>query len=58
MVLIIALVLAVQNMDAHGTVPMGQEIEFSALEGSLNMMSKGVYFSLIFLCELKTRSTQ
>jgi hypothetical protein len=34
-------VLAVQNMEASGTVARGQEIEFSALEGSLSMMSKG-----------------
>ncbi|KAG6850671.1 hypothetical protein H0H93_010399 [Arthromyces matolae] len=32
--------LAVQNMDASGTVAKEQEIEFSALEGSLSMMSK------------------
>ncbi|KAH8077880.1 hypothetical protein BXZ70DRAFT_1002843 [Cristinia sonorae] len=32
--------LAVQNMDASGVLPKGQEIEFKALEGSLNMMSK------------------
>ncbi|KAI0769211.1 hypothetical protein BC629DRAFT_1292280 [Irpex lacteus] len=32
--------LAVQNMDASGTVAKAQEIEFKALEGSLNMMSK------------------
>ncbi|KZP17575.1 hypothetical protein FIBSPDRAFT_920629 [Athelia psychrophila] len=32
--------LAVQNMDASGTVAKGQEIEFNALEGSLSMMSK------------------
>ena len=34
--------LAVQNMEASGTVAKGQEIEFSALEGSLSMMSKGL----------------
>ena len=34
-------VLAVQNMEASGTVAKAQEIEFKALEGSLNMMSKG-----------------
>ncbi|EED83763.1 hypothetical hybrid sensor histidine kinase [Postia placenta Mad-698-R] len=33
--------LAVQNMEAHGSVPKAQEIEFKALEGSLSMMSKG-----------------
>lgn len=38
-------VLAVQNMDASGTVAKGQEIEFAALEGSLSMMSKGPPFS-------------
>ncbi|KAF8579926.1 hypothetical protein K439DRAFT_1522413 [Ramaria rubella] len=32
--------LAVQNMEAHGSVPKGQDIEFAALEGSLSMMSK------------------
>ncbi|KAI0701496.1 hypothetical protein BC835DRAFT_213923 [Cytidiella melzeri] len=32
--------LAVQNMEASGTVAKAQEIEFKALEGSLNMMSK------------------
>jgi len=36
------LVLAVQNMEASGTVVKAQEIEFNALEGSLSMMSKGV----------------
>jgi len=35
-------VLAVQNMDASGTVAKEQEIEFNALEGSLSMMSKGL----------------
>jgi hypothetical protein len=35
------LVLAVQNMDASGTVAEEQEIEFNALQGSLSMMSKG-----------------
>ena len=33
-------VLAVQNMEAEGTVPKAQEIEFKALTGSLSMMSK------------------
>ena len=32
--------LAVQNMEASGTVAKAQEIEFKALEGSLSMMSK------------------
>ncbi|KAI0073055.1 hypothetical protein K474DRAFT_1700572 [Panus rudis PR-1116 ss-1] len=32
--------LAVQNMEASGTVAKEQEIEFKALEGSLSMMSK------------------
>ncbi|KAI0685603.1 hypothetical protein BC835DRAFT_1289856 [Cytidiella melzeri] len=32
--------LAVQNMDASGTVAKTQDIEFKALEGSLSMMSK------------------
>jgi len=32
--------LAVQNMDASGTVAKTQELEFKALEGSLSMMSK------------------
>ncbi|RDB15349.1 Autoinducer 2 sensor kinase/phosphatase LuxQ [Hypsizygus marmoreus] len=32
--------LAVQNMEASGTVARDQEIEFNALEGSLSMMSK------------------
>lgn len=35
------LVLAVQNMEASGTIDKDQAIEFSALEGSLSMMSKG-----------------
>jgi hypothetical protein len=34
-------VLAVQNMEASGTIAKSQEIEFRALEGSLSMMSKG-----------------
>lgn len=34
-------VLAVQNMEASGTVVKDQEIEFNALCGSLSMMSKG-----------------
>jgi len=34
-------VLAVQNMSAAGNFAKNQEIEFSALEGSLSMMSKG-----------------
>jgi hypothetical protein len=38
----ISVVLAVQNMEASGTVDKGQEIEFTALEGSLSMMSKGL----------------
>lgn len=33
--------LAVQNMDARNAVHESHEIEFKALEGSLNMMSKG-----------------
>lgn len=32
--------LAVQNMEAYGSVAKAQEIEFKALEGSLTMMSK------------------
>lgn len=32
--------LAVQNMEATGSVARAQEVEFRALEGSLNMMSK------------------
>ena len=36
--------LAVQNMEASGTIMKDQEIEFSALCGSLSMMSKGVWF--------------
>ena len=40
----ISVVLAVQNMEASGTVDKGQEIEFTALEGSLSMMSKGLSF--------------
>ncbi|KAF8517934.1 hypothetical protein BU17DRAFT_49029 [Hysterangium stoloniferum] len=32
--------LAVQNMEAEGSVPKGQNIEFAALKGSLSMMSK------------------
>jgi osomolarity two-component system sensor histidine kinase SLN1 len=33
-------VLAVQNMEATGSVPKDQELEFKALTGSLSMMSK------------------
>lgn len=33
-------VLAVQNMRACGAVSQSHEVEFNALEGSLNMMSK------------------
>jgi signal transduction histidine kinase len=32
--------LAVQNMEAEGAIPKGQELEFTALTGSLSMMSK------------------
>lgn len=39
-----SVVLAVQNMEASGTVAKAQEIEFKALEGSLSMMSKGLSF--------------
>ena len=39
---IIRVVLAVQNMEASGAILKDQEIEFSALGGSLSMMSKGV----------------
>lgn len=35
--------LAVQNMNACNAVDKGHEIEFKALEGSLNMMSKGMF---------------
>jgi len=35
------LVLAVQNMGASNSIPQSQEIEFTALTGSLSMMSKG-----------------
>lgn len=45
------LVLAVQNMEASGTVARDQEIEFNALCGSLSMMSKGMT-SLINLTKL------
>ena len=34
-------VLATQNMEAGGAVPLESEIEFRALQGSLSMMSKG-----------------
>ena len=37
-----ATVIAVQNMEASGTVVKDQEVEFKALEGSLSMMSKGM----------------
>ena len=40
-------VLAVQNMAASGTVAQKQEIEFTALKGSLTMMSKGTYDVLL-----------
>lgn len=35
-------VLAVQNMNACNAVEKAHDIEFKALEGSLNMMSKGM----------------
>ena len=38
--------LAVQNVEASGTIGKDQEIEFSALCGSLSMMSKGMSFRL------------
>ena len=34
--------LAVQNMNACKAVDITHDIEFGALEGSLNMMSKGM----------------
>jgi osomolarity two-component system, sensor histidine kinase SLN1 len=34
------IVLAVQNMGASGAVAREHEVEFTALEGSLSMMSK------------------
>lgn len=37
----ISLVLAVQNMEASGTIAKDQDVEFNALGGSLSMMSKG-----------------
>jgi hypothetical protein len=38
-------------MDASGTVAKEQEIEFTALEGSLSMMSKGLlFFGHLVLC--------
>lgn len=40
LIIILQSVLAVQNMEAEGTVPKAQEIEFKALTGSLSMMSK------------------
>jgi hypothetical protein len=48
-------VLAVQNMDASGTVDKSQELEFKALEGSLSMMSKGGLFDICYAdAQLKT----
>jgi hypothetical protein len=44
---LLCIVLAVQNMAASGTVAQNQEIEFTALKGSLTMMSKGTYDVLI-----------
>lgn len=41
-------VLAVQNMEASGTVAKEQDIEFKALEGSLSMMSKGMFRLRVF----------
>jgi hypothetical protein len=38
---VIAPVLAVQNMEATGSVAKEAEVEFEALMGSLTMMSKG-----------------
>ena len=43
--IIVILVLAVQNMEASGSVAKSQEIEFKALEGSLSMMSKGEFMT-------------
>ena len=42
---VVLLVLAVQNMEASGSVAKSQEIEFKALEGSLSMMSKGEFMT-------------
>jgi hypothetical protein len=39
-------VLAVQNMSARNAVDKAHEIEFKALEDSLNMMSKGMSRSI------------
>lgn len=36
-------VLAVQNMEATGQVARAQDIEWTALSGSLSMMSKGKF---------------
>lgn len=54
-------VLAVQNMEAHGSVPKAQEIEFKALEGSLSMMSKGEPPSVmlhVFASDVSWRSAE
>jgi hypothetical protein len=44
-------VLAVQNLEAAGCFSKEREkdIEYSALEGSLSMMSKGIYVSVIIV---------
>jgi hypothetical protein len=49
------LVLAVQNMEASGTIAKSQEIEFKALEGSLSMMSKGQSVQFPVLCAYHLR---
>jgi len=43
-------VLAVQNMNVCNAVNETHEIEFKALEGSLNMMSKGWSGSTLLEC--------
>ena len=48
-IILICVVLAVQNMSACGAVSPSHEVEFHALEGSLNMMSK-VLNDVLDLC--------
>ena len=49
-------VIAVQNMEASNTIQKDQEVEFSALSGSLSMMSKGRYFVFVLILLLMSDS--
>ena len=45
LIVFVILVLAVQNIEACGSVAKSQEIECKALQGSLSMMSKGEFMT-------------